>query len=167
MDRNEWGTPQWGYDYLDAEFCFTLDPCATHENFKCARYYTKEDDGLKQSWANSRVFINPPYGRGLLEPWIDKALEEAHYNCLSVLLLPARTAQPWYHRCMRQAREIRFVEGRISYVPPPGVKASQPREDTIIVIVRPVKLVTRRLLVSSVLRTDMEKGAAGNPRARR
>lgn len=56
-----WATPQKFYDELDKEFHFTLDPCATKENHKCEKYYTKEEDGLKQSRDNEIVFCNPPY----------------------------------------------------------------------------------------------------------
>lgn len=56
-------TPQDFYEKLNAEFGFTLDPCATAENHKCDKYYTPEQDGLKQSRDNEIVFCNPPYGR--------------------------------------------------------------------------------------------------------
>lgn len=56
-------TPQKFYDQLNEEFGFTLDPCATEENHKCEKYYTKEDDWLKQSRDNEIVYCNPPYGR--------------------------------------------------------------------------------------------------------
>ena len=56
-------TPQEFYDQLNNEFWFTLDPCATDENHKCEKYYTKEQDGLKQSRDNEIVFCNPPYWR--------------------------------------------------------------------------------------------------------
>ena len=46
----EWATPQKVFDELDAEFHFTLDPCSTHENAKCEKHYTIEDDGLSQNW---------------------------------------------------------------------------------------------------------------------
>lgn len=49
ISRNEWETPQWLFDYLDQEFHFDLDPCATPLNAKCKRFFTKEDDGLSQS----------------------------------------------------------------------------------------------------------------------
>ncbi len=42
----EWPTPQWFFDLLNDEFHFTLDPCATPENAKCVRYFTKGEDGL-------------------------------------------------------------------------------------------------------------------------
>ena len=49
-----WSTPQAFYDKLDDEFNFTLDPCSTHENHKCDKYFTEEDDGLAQSWDGER-----------------------------------------------------------------------------------------------------------------
>lgn len=45
-----WATPQGFFDELDAEFHFDVDVCALPENAKCARYYTPEQDGLKQAW---------------------------------------------------------------------------------------------------------------------
>ena len=46
----DWATPQGFFDDLDKEFHFTLDPCADRFNHKCARYFTKEDNGLLRSW---------------------------------------------------------------------------------------------------------------------
>lgn len=57
-----WATPQRFFDELDREFNFELDVCATPENAKCRRFYTKEQDGLAQPWTG-RVWCNPPYGR--------------------------------------------------------------------------------------------------------
>lgn len=49
-NSDEWDTPQDLYDTLNAEFNFTLDPCATDINHKCGKYYTINDDGLIQGW---------------------------------------------------------------------------------------------------------------------
>ena len=73
---NEWATPQAFFDELNKEFNFTLDPCATDENHKCAKYYTEKDNGLLHSWDNEIVFCNPPYGRGIKQ-WVKKASEAA------------------------------------------------------------------------------------------
>ena len=60
----EWGTPQWLFDELDAEFHFDLDPCCTHENAKCAKHFTKEEDGLNQEWGGTAfTAIHPTAGR--------------------------------------------------------------------------------------------------------
>ena len=37
-------TPQIFFDKLNDEFHFTLDPCATHENHKCKKYYTEKEN---------------------------------------------------------------------------------------------------------------------------
>ena len=50
----EWGTPQWLFDQLDAEFRFDLDPCSTDANAKCDRHFTEADDGLAQGSGQAR-----------------------------------------------------------------------------------------------------------------
>ena len=139
--RNEWETPQWLFDWLDAEFKFDLDPCATPHNTKCKQFFTREDDGLLQGWRKfGAVYINPPYGRGLLEPWVNKAIiEHSGRGPTCVMLLPSRTGQDWFDRCLRRAHEIRFMRGRVDFVPPPGVKASSNREDSIVVVFKDTK----------------------------
>lgn len=56
-NTDEWSTPQDLFDALDATFHFTLDPCATPENAKCAKFYTKEQDGLKQDWGGGCYMV--------------------------------------------------------------------------------------------------------------
>ena len=68
-NSNEWYTPKDLFDKLDKEFNFTLDPCCTKESALCDKYYTKEDDGLKQDWSGDIVIMNPPYGREIKD-WI-------------------------------------------------------------------------------------------------
>ena len=69
---NEWATPQAFFDELNKEFNFTLDPCSTHENAKCEKHFTIEEDGLKQDWSKDIVFCNPPYGTEISK-WVEKA----------------------------------------------------------------------------------------------
>ncbi len=57
-----WATPQDFFDTLDAEFHFTLDPCCTHENAKCAKHYTAAENGLTQTWGVRRFFVILPMG---------------------------------------------------------------------------------------------------------
>ena len=55
-ESHEWATPQAVFDALNKEFHFTLDPCSTHENAKCKKHYTIEDDGLKKDWYGETLF---------------------------------------------------------------------------------------------------------------
>lgn len=52
-----WATPQEFFDMLNEEFNFTLDPCALPENAKCRKYYTPQDDGLKQNWGGKEYSV--------------------------------------------------------------------------------------------------------------
>lgn len=69
---DNWATPQDYFDQLNKEFNFTLDPCASKENAKCKKYFTRDDNGLLQNWDNENVFCNPPYGREIGK-WVEKA----------------------------------------------------------------------------------------------
>lgn len=114
-ETNEWGTPQKFYEKLNDEFHFTLDPCSTHENHKCDKYYTQEDDGLSQDWSNEVVFMNPPYGREI-KHWIQKAYEESLKGATAVCLIPARTDTTYWHNYIfGKASEVRFVKGRLKF----------------------------------------------------
>ena len=49
----EWATPQDLFDRLDQQYHFNLDPASTDENAKCNNHFTKENDGLSQSWGGA------------------------------------------------------------------------------------------------------------------
>jgi len=109
---DEWTTPQDFFDRLNEEFHFTLDVCATPENTKCRRYFTKHENGLLQKWEGV-CWMNPPYGR-VIGQWVKKAYESALDGATVVCLLPARTDTSWWHDyCMKG--EIRFVRGRLKF----------------------------------------------------
>lgn len=111
----EWATPQVWFDYLNLEFKFTLDPCCQHTTAKCVRHYTPAEDGLAQSWAEERVFMNPPYGPEIPK-WMRKAYEESRdRGALVVCLVPARVDTQWWHRYAAKASEVRFPVGRLRF----------------------------------------------------
>jgi len=114
-ETNEWATPQDFFDKLNKQFNFTLDPCATKENAKCAKFFTQEDDGLAQDWSGERVFCNPPYGRGLKD-WVRKAHEESKKGALVVMLIPARTdTSYWHDYIVGGGADIRYLRGRLKF----------------------------------------------------
>ena len=79
----EWGTPQQFFDNMNKRFGpFTLDVAASDLNHKCERYFTKQDDALRLTWAEcwstskgevgkDIVWCNPPYGHGVGK-WVQK-----------------------------------------------------------------------------------------------
>ena len=113
-NSEEWGTPQELFNRLNEEFNFTLDICASEENAKCPKYYTKEEDALKQEWGGV-IWMNPPYGRRIGN-WVKKAKETARQGKATVVcLLPARTDTAWWHDYAMKANEIRLIRGRLKF----------------------------------------------------
>ena len=111
--RDDWETPAALFNVLNLKYRFTLDPCATADNAKCARYFTREDDGLAQTWAGERVFVNPPYGRAIGE-WARKCCEESRH-AIVVGLFPARTETAWFHDHIYHVADVEFLRGRVKF----------------------------------------------------
>ena len=120
----EWETPQGLFNELNKEFGFQLDVCASDDNWKCAEYFTKEQDGLSQNWRGRVCWMNPPYGREIGK-WVEKAYIEhdtpgESYGLrptVIVGLLPARTDTRWFHKYIynKPTVEIRFLKGRLKF----------------------------------------------------
>ena len=127
---DNWATPPEVFKDLDNEFKFTLDPCASKENHKCDKYFTKEENGLLQDWGGHRVYCNPPYGR-TIGYWVEKAAKESRKeNTTVVMLLPARTDTKWFHKYIYGRATIRFIRGRLKFG---GSKNSAPFPSMIVI----------------------------------
>jgi site-specific DNA-methyltransferase (adenine-specific) len=137
---NEWETPDWLWEELDIEFNFDLDAAASEENAKLSFYYTEEDDALGQPWYNRvegvcNIWVNPPYGRGIVE-WVRKAYIESQRGATVVVLLPARTDTAWFHDWVLGRAEIRFLRGRLKFS---GSENSAPFPSMVVVYRPPHK----------------------------
>lgn len=132
----DWCTPQKTFDELNDEFNFTLDPAATSESAKCAKYYTPKNDGLINTWAGNTVFCNPPYGKEIGN-WVKKAHDE-HYKhgATIVMLMPARTDTKYFHKYIYKKAEIRFLKGRLKFTDEQGNVAGSAPFPSMVVIWR-------------------------------
>lgn len=129
-ETDNWSTPQDFFDKLNEEFSFNLDPCASDENHKCDRYFTRDTNGLNKEWGGS-IFVNPPYGREI-GAWVKKSYESfcsGKCDCV-VMLIPARTDTKWFHDYIYHTAEIRFVKGRLKFG---GCKNSAPFPSMVVV----------------------------------
>lgn len=96
---------------------FDLDPCTPliMPWKTAAKRYTIEDDGLKSEWFG-RVWLNPPYGKELLE-WMHKM--GMHNN--GIALTYARTeTKAFQHHIFPVATSMLFIQGRIAFCTPDG-----------------------------------------------
>ena len=114
--NNAWCTPRDFFNKLNEEFHFTLDPCCMPKSALCKKYYTPDEDGLKQDWSGERVFVNPPYGREIGK-WVKKCYEESQKeNTLVIMLIPSRTDTRYFHDYILGKAELRFIKGRLKFI---------------------------------------------------
>jgi len=107
---DQWATPQDFFDQQNAlHGPFDVDVCADATNAKCAVYFDKDADGLKQTWAG-KCWMNPPYGRDIGK-WMKKAHES---EATVVCLVPARTDTKWWHDYAMKG-EVTFIKGRLKF----------------------------------------------------
>lgn len=125
---DEWSTPQDLFDQLNAEFHFTLDVCASAENAKCQRFFSRETDGLSQQWRGV-CWMNPPYG-DVIGDWVAKARGS---GVTVVCLVPARTDTAWWWDYARHG-EVRFLKGRLKFG---GCENSAPFPSAVVIFGRP------------------------------
>ena len=93
---DEWETPKELFEYLCYKYRFfpILDVCATKENSKCYRCYTKEDNGLFKSWCKKN-WCNPPHSE--IERWVKKAYKEfLENNSEIMMIIPANSITTIY-----------------------------------------------------------------------
>lgn len=119
------------WEWIDGEYGpFTLDVASSALNTKTPRHYTREDDGLVQSWAGERVWCNPPYSD--IAPWVEKAWSQwfgdPRPRAITMLLPANRCEQKWWQSQVEPYRDrsrsplaTRFLPGRMRF-DRPGVE---------------------------------------------
>ena len=115
-DRQDWGTPPLFVNWIEEEIGveFTLDAAASAHNAVCEHFYTKETDGLNQTWYGT-VWVNPPFGNEL-KHWVAKACQEA-VNARIFMLIPCRPDTRYFHELiMKNATNIYLIKGRFNFL---------------------------------------------------
>ena len=105
--HDNWSTPKDIYDDLNSEFQFNDDPCPLFglENGL---------DGLTREWG-TRTFINPPYRRGEVDRWVEKAYTESAKGKTVVALLRLDPTTKWFKKYIRGKAEVRLVCNRLKF----------------------------------------------------
>ena len=88
-----------------------FDPCPMNHQF----------NGLDIDWKEWNN-VNPPYGKkvtkkipSLLELFVDKAIHETSKGHKSIMLLPTKTDQDWFHKIIRNGYEIEWIHKRLRF----------------------------------------------------
>ena len=88
---------------------FSCDAASTEENKKAPK---RLSDGLKEEWPHD-TFCNPPYGRGVYQRWIYKAMET---DKRAVILIKANTDSKAFQMLLAAPNtQFWFVPGRVRF----------------------------------------------------
>jgi len=109
-----------------------LDPAsseAANETVGAKRFYSELQDGLLQDWNASRLFMNPPYARVIIDQWIAKLLEESmifrrveQWMCL----VNNATDTRWAQKLLANSACVCFIAGRLRFTTPVGSDKNGP-----------------------------------------
>ncbi len=129
--RDCWMTPPWLCSQLGKMMgvTFTLDAFASNYNALCMRYNSIKDDTPRE-W-HEPTFANPPYTReGFAEMLRQAKKAAAPFACV----VPPRVRSPWFREMVEGGCSVWVPTKRVAFVPPPGVKSSSPRYDTVVLV---------------------------------
>ena len=130
-DANDWHTPA---KYIEAVRSalggIDLDPFSSakaNETVQAARFFTADDDALGETpWFANRLFMNPPYGRGVIDLAVDRFLRELKERNFkeAIVLVNNATETQWFQSLMRECSAICFTDHRISFASPDNKQES-------------------------------------------
>ena len=129
--ENEWYTPP---EYIEAARyvmgTIDLDPASSdvaNQTIKAEKYFTIENDGLKQKWYGN-IWMNPPYAQPLVDKFseaISSKYESGEIKQACILVNNA-TETKWFQRMLDTCRCICFIRGRVQFINQEGSPSGAP-----------------------------------------
>ena len=123
---NEWYTPS---NLIDCARSFLgaidLDPASSalaNETVRAMTWYGVEQDGLAQRW-HGRVWMNPPYARGLIERFVERLMESHLAGDVpeALILVNNATDTRWFHHLQSAPhRHTLALSYRVKFASPEG-----------------------------------------------
>lgn len=112
-------TPSWLLDVVRQHGVITLDPCTVDANPTGAmRFYTPAQDGLRASWeCDGRLaWCNPPWSRGQVIRWADKAIVEARLGSEIIMLTLADVRTSWFRKLADNADAYCLINRSVGFL---------------------------------------------------
>ena len=89
------------------------DVAASPSNAFALKFFTKEQDALKQTWPGGLLWLNPPFGD--LDPWAAKCHVEAKCGARILLLVPASVGSNWFAKHIFHVADVYFLRPRLMF----------------------------------------------------
>lgn len=126
--NNEWYTPE---RYIEAARkvlgAIDCDPASNdfaQKTVKAKTFYTIDDSGLDANWFGA-VWMNPPYGKGLVDKFITRYCEQDGIT-EGIVLVNNATDTDWFQRLAGVSSAICLKKGRIKYIAQDGIEKNTP-----------------------------------------
>ena len=83
---------------------------------KARLWYDQDSNGLEQEW-DGRVWLNPPFERGLINDFVEKLRDELDCGRVDQACVLTHNASEtrWYNRLLERANAICFLAGRVRF----------------------------------------------------
>jgi len=105
-------TPDRVFEMIDKKWQLSdlYDPCPVGTPFRSPCFF----NGLYGDWKIYN-YVNPPFEVKTLRKFYAKAKEQAKKGNCSIMLLPSKTDQDWFHDIIYKVYEIYFIKGRLKF----------------------------------------------------
>lgn len=129
--NDEWKTPDYVFNYLNNIFCFDFDAAAKKENSRCEKF---TNNSLIDEWDGERIWLNPPYSRGNLPRFLEKAYKTSLKGKVVVCLVPLDMTG-WVRDWIIKKAQVWIPDERIAFINPEnGLPGCSPSKGSMIVI---------------------------------
>lgn len=122
-DSDSWFTPTI-YTELAREVMggIDLDPfssASANKHVKAKRFFDKKKDAFEQKWFKTHgcVFMNPPYGRTIIDKSVDIFLANIATEAISqgIVLVNNATETRWFQSLLRSSSSLCLPDRRIAF----------------------------------------------------
>ena len=127
--ENEWYTPAAIIEAArNVMGGIDLDPATSEiaqRTVQAAACYTREDDGLVREW-HGRIWLNPPYEKGLIDKFVMKIIHEYGSERLTqaCVLVNNATETGWGQTLLANSNSVCFLAKRVRFLSPDGEKGA-------------------------------------------
>lgn len=138
--ENEWYTPkvyvEAAREAMGAIDCDPASSALANETVRADVYYTKENNGLSQTWSGS-AFLNPPYSHPEIVQFIEALCEKYVRNEVkeAVVLVNNATDTAWFQSLLARASAVCFPRGRIKFIDKQGNPSGAPLQGQAVVYI--------------------------------
>jgi len=105
-------TPDRIYEIISQEWGYAKDsmhdPCPAYTPYKSSMFFNGLYGDLHEV-----NYINPPYHN--LSEWVMHAVNQTYKNKKTVMLLPAKTDQSWFHILINFGYKIKWIHKRLRF----------------------------------------------------